>query len=719
MLCSFICRVVWFSTAWLALTGGTQAAVLTGRVVDSAGQPVAGAEVRIWQKLPAPNGPAVTDQPVKFGGGDVLVTDAKGTFTSPDVLVGEAFARIVAEARGTLAQRSGWIEIPKRATVVAPNITLKRLRAVLGEVRDREGRPVAGAVVFNSGDGHQRAETKTGRGGKFFLDGVPDGPVFLFVEKPGYRFTGKLLPAGQSEAGFTLVALEDAIEPLASLPPMLSDNEEISLAREVLASWSKELQRRGTDEQKFFFYAAVAAIDPLEALEEIDPLRILGQPYRALAHDGFLEIAVARSGELTADRLRAAIELGDHPFGKTSQYAKAARHLPKRELRRQLEWLDAALVHGRIIGNEALRMEALALIADTLFTIGERERAVTVLSDAENLARQLPQGPRPLDAFGVLALAAVHLDPKRAVEWMDKMKDHRDYPRHGVELTMRLLPERPELAEEVWRKSSAGNYMPELHDLLPLPWRPRVYLPDFCHRLARIDRPRAEVVAAATESAVLRVRGRGAIALALADTHPAEARRMLELLVREELPHIVDEDGLRFRRWGSRPTTAAWLLPIAERVAPDLCRELFWRSLALRLSRPRYDDFDDQIELADLRLARMLARYDREVARALLEPFALRAVQMTAAGGTELKSPSASQAAALAIPFARELAIAAAYVDPHWARQIIERLPYGREGSRFRPIDFARQAFVWVLARHGADRWSEANEVCAGFWEPK
>lgn len=709
---------VCLGVSWLLPGGSVAAAVLTGRVVDSAGQPIVGAEVRIWQKVPKAAGPGTVDQPVKFDTGEVLLTDAEGTFTSPDALLGEAFARIVAETKGTLAGRSAWLEIPPGATVVAPKVVLKRLRAVIGQVHDRKGRPIAGAVVFDSGDAHERLETKTGRNGKFFLEGVPEGSVFLFVEKAGYRFAGMRLPAVQSEAAFTLATFDEIAEPLTSLPPPLSADEETALARDVLKQWLQQLLPRGTDEQKFFLLAALAGLDPLEALDGLDKLGVQGPGFRGIASDGFLEIADARSGELTADKLRAAIESADHPLvPAASHFAKAARHLPNRERRRQLEWLEAAQAGARQVKEEVLRAEALALIADTLFLIGERDRAETTLAEAEALAATLPETSRSRRVYGLLALAAVHVDAERAVEWLDKMKADHDYPRFGTELAMRLLPERPEMAEEVWNRSQAGSYLPESLDLLPLTWR-GVYLPDFCYRLALIDLARAERVAAAAERAALRFRGQGTIALALAKQQPVEARRMLESLVRAELPRMAVDDGLRFRRWTSRSATAAWLLPIAEHVAPDLCREILWRSLASRLPRPRHDHFDDTIELADLELAKMLARYDRDMARALVEPLAARAVQRTAAGGTELKSPQAIEAAALATRFGRELAIAAAHVDARWAKELVERMPYGRAGSRFHPIDFARQALVWTLARHGVDRWSDENEVCAGFWRP-
>lgn len=717
MRCSSVRRLAWLVTTSLAITSIANAAVLTGRVVDSAGRPVAGAEVRIWQKLPAVDGRGVSDQPVEFDGVDTLITDAEGKFTSPDVLMGEAMARMVVEAHGTLAERSGWIEIPNGATVVAPEIVLRRLRAVLGEVRDRKGRPVERAIVFNSGDGHRRVETRTGRSGKFFLDGVPEGPLFLFVEKPGYRFTGKHLPAGQSEAAFMLAAVDEAVEPLPSLPPLLTEEEEISLAREVLSAWHNELRRQSTDEQKFFYLAAIAAIDPLEALEGIAAVGIESPMMQSVSRDGFLMVAAARSNELPADKLREALESASQPFTKASQYAKAARYLAGRQ--RQLEWLNASLACAPHIENEPLRLEALAIAADAYSSLGERKRAEAVLANAEEIAEKLPDDIRQLDVYGYLALATADTDAGHAVKLLDKMKGHSDYARHGAELALRLLPKQPDLAEEVWRRTSASSYVPGSTDLVPLPRQSWAYAPDFCYRLAQIDRGRAERVAEAVERAALRVRAKGAIALALSAKEPAEARRMFESLVREELPRLAEEDEKFAGRWEARPSTAAWLLPVAERVAPSVSRELLWRSLALRLRRPRYDHFDETIELSDLRLAPMLARYDRDLAGALIEPLAARAVRMTAAAGTDLKTPHTLQAAALATRFGRELAIAAVHVDPRRARKLVERMPYGQHEAKFSPIEYARQVFVWVLARHGAERWSEENEVGAGFWRPR
>lgn len=202
----------------LSLGGGIEAAAIKGRVVDSAGKPIAGAEVRVWQKLPARDGQRISDQQAGFDGRDVMVTDDDGRFATPDVLVEEAFARIVVEAGGMLAGRSGWIEIgkdAKQSTIAAPDIVLKRLTAVAGKVVDRQGQPIAGVTVFNSGDGNERLEAVTGQNGEFLLGGVPEGPVFLFAEKPGYRFKGLHLPASKREAAFTLSRVDEAVEAVA------------------------------------------------------------------------------------------------------------------------------------------------------------------------------------------------------------------------------------------------------------------------------------------------------------------------------------------------------------------------------------------------------------------------------------------------------------------------------------------------------------------------
>ena len=64
------------------------------------------------------------------------------------------------------------------------------------------------------------------------------------------------------------------------------------------------------------------------------------------------------------------------------------------------------------------------------------------------------------------------------------------------------------------------------------------------------------------------------------------------------------------------------MLPVAERIDPGLVDEYLWRSLAMRPPRPWETDTGGRLEQADVQLAMMLARYDRDIARSLVEPLA-------------------------------------------------------------------------------------------------
>lgn len=146
----------WLAVFCLLLSARSlSAATIEGRVVDSAGQPVAGAEVRIWERFSGANLVSTIRQ-AEFDGGGVLHTDAAGRFVSPEMAdSGSWSTMIVAEAEGLLAGRSGWLRIAKEEVAVqAPDIALKRLRIVTGQILDRRDRPIDGATVFNSGDGH-------------------------------------------------------------------------------------------------------------------------------------------------------------------------------------------------------------------------------------------------------------------------------------------------------------------------------------------------------------------------------------------------------------------------------------------------------------------------------------------------------------------------------------------------------------------------------------
>lgn len=642
----------------LSFVAGIEAAAIKGRAVDSTGKPIAGAEVRVWQKLPAREGQGNSDQQTMFEGRDVLVTDDDGQYFTPDVLVEEAFARIVVEADGMLAGRSGWIEIgkdAKDATVVAPEIVLRRLTAVIGNVVDRRGEPIAGVTVFNSGDGNQRVEAITGQSGGFILKGVPEGPVFLFAEKPGYRFTGRHLSADEREAAFTLAAVDEPVEPVVTLPPVLSDDEQTALARKLLDGWLEKSKESGSG--GFWAIRSLAELDPLEAYNR------------------------ARDMHIPAARTRSFLEL-----------VVLSKCVERRDL---LSW-DEWLLDAR-----------------------DSQRAAEVMTEAEKIAEQLPEfDEETQQTFRMLALNLAKRDPTRAMGWLERIKHDYSYINDGGDLAVSLLPEHPATAEETWHRTTKR---------LDGDWRRchmgerGLQLANLCYRLAGINRQRAEQMARETQVQPLRVRGLAAVALRLADSDPDSARKLLESIVRDELPRPeVDDD---FDPFGFRhlapPLTAAWLLPIAERVDPQLGRECFWRSLALRPARPRRGQRNDEAEQIDISLTMMLSRYDRDIARALLQPLIARLPELERPAASQLQAWHAIAVAMNCRSLQRTIVSAAVHIDPRWAIELYDDLspPEPPASSGFDVLE----ALVNTLSRQGANRWGEEgffSAFSANYWQP-
>ena len=149
-------------------------------------------------------------------------------------------------------------------------------------------------------------------------------------------------------------------------------------------------------------------------------------------------------------------------------------------------------------------------------------------------------------------------------------------------------------------------------------------------------------------------------------------------------------------------------MPVAERVDPQLCSELFWRTLALRLPRPGRNNLGDQAERADIELAELLARYDRDIARALLEPHAAYA---SALGALQVQPAVASR-----------IMLSAVHVDPRWAKSLVEALadpPVAIPTPAGQLDDSLRFNLLYTLALPLPERRKARGDAGpAGFWEP-
>ena len=219
------------------------AVALFGRVKDPAGRPVAGAAVRVSARKRGSRDIPIEWFTVAYDdeGRSVVRTGADGQFRTPKRLRPDLEYHVDVEADGYSPAGTEWVQPGDRKLWYLPALTLQpatTTRTVAGRVVDSQGRPIAGAVVFQSGDGPARTRTTTDTDGRFRLPGIYREPAFLFVEGPGLAFEGHRIGAGDGavELKVRRVGEPAAGPPLHTLPPVLPREEEKALARRLIGT---------------------------------------------------------------------------------------------------------------------------------------------------------------------------------------------------------------------------------------------------------------------------------------------------------------------------------------------------------------------------------------------------------------------------------------------------------------------------------------------------
>jgi hypothetical protein len=672
----------------LLMGGSLEAAVIKGRVVDSAGEPVAGAEIRIWRRARPMGGAGRVNEPVLFDDKQTLLADDAGRFQTPDLFDTTTPVRIVALAQSMLAERSGWL-LPSNDVTEVDDIVLARLRSIVGQVVDSQGAPIAEATVFN-GDGHQRVETKTGSTGKFFLEDVPENALFLFAQKPGYRLTGILLDA-EKAAELRMDLSDEPIEPLKSRDPVLAAEERVALARRLLNPYLEAVRQQGNDTDKYYALYELSTIDPAAAANSLERVG-----FKDLARKENCRLNVMLNWMKAArnwEDLRAFIESSENgPQAASMLIDGGTYNLPQIDPDRSREWLNEGLVRARALPATA-RFRLLAIAAEGFWRIGDRERATMLAREADSTVKEVPRESVSDSALARLARALAPVDLPAAIGWLDQVKNDLEFCQEGAFVAWVLARIDASKAAEVWNhihdRAAKDRALMERRDL---------YAPEFCFRLGRLDPDRAKRIAAAVESPLWRVQALAAVAHAVGGEtakgllREAVADPKLQEIVIQPNPYGVPRTAA---------TALAAILPVAERIDPLPARELLWQALSLRPPQPSAGLLDDEWLRADVSLAQMIARYEPAIARRLLERAVERLPQLT----------SRAENAQKPMP----VVVATAFVEPNWAIEVLDRLPEPPDVSWQRhPKNQARLFLVRMLGSQGSEYWRRA-----GFWEPE
>jgi hypothetical protein len=658
------------------------ATAIEGRAVGPKGGSLVNASVRISGRKRGPeNFEVEPPRIVAFDddGHSWFRTDADGRFRTPRCLRPDLEYRAEIEAEGQVSAHTAWIQPTKVKTF--PDVVLwpiAQTRVVEGRVLDKTGRPVVGAAVIQAGDGPLRTRATTSAEGRFRLPGVFREPAYLFVAHDGFRFEGHPIAAAEEPIVLTASRTGDPpAPPMRTLAPIQSRDQEKALALRLIADDLARIRGKEVTSDMIALMEIVPRVDPSLALD----LAEKGALPEAIFNDFLRLITALGLLEASPEEATAVAETLKNPALHSRFYREASDRIPKGERSRRLELLDKALLQTRAEGDPANRLDELGMIGYRLIDMGETKRGTEVLKEGYRLAGTLPKPDASnrkspaAHARGRFAAKLARIDTQAAFTLADGFTvPYDNWYLGGVALG---LAERDPAESE--RALTMMSYQ-HLRDMRTV----RVV-----GRMAVHDRPRALRLARSLEDPNQRVSALGAIARGLADSDPKAASSLTEeaygiLLKRAEQGRDRSSSGT------SCCIVGAELMSIAERLDSELLRRSFWTTVALRPLRPSEADPVGDYEQVIAQLACALARYDRAVARQVLEPVTRRARSLDdgrRGGG------------------AHTLFVAAAVINPAWAVALVDALPHDSTGASLRPRAMAARAVADVLARAPDERW--------------
>ncbi|HEV3023833.1 MAG TPA: hypothetical protein VGX76_15265, partial [Pirellulales bacterium] len=386
-------------------------------------------------------------------------------------------------------------------------------------------------------------------------------------------------------------------------------------------------------------------------------------------------LAVVESIHDPDRRFRAYIDLA----GLT----EPSQHLQKRELLEQAQLLIAST-------NQAnLRAVWIYCVADGLLDLGEIDRAKTLLDEARSIAAALPRAGNGGDARGYVAQALARIDLPSALELVQDLEEDKAFDAFHGKIAFRIAKAQPAQSQRV-----LGMVRDECRRGS---WAIRV-----CYRMADADPERARRIADEIINPYLRAYALGLMAKAWSGSDKRRAQGWLDEAF-ELLADVVEAGEERIG--GPQPAAgvAAALLSVAELIDARLVRERLWRTLAFR----RSDDVPPGRRHAEdltSTLALLLARFDRDVARQLLDPFLNR---LRLNGLAELSAYDRNS-------FWIDAAVA---IDPNWAVELLDELAANAVDSDER-LTRSRKQLAWGLARRPEKNVREFLAQWFNQWVP-
>ncbi|HEX7447463.1 MAG TPA: carboxypeptidase-like regulatory domain-containing protein [Pirellulales bacterium] len=384
----------------------------SGRAVDAAGHPIAGAAVRVVAAA-RERRPRETD--LLFHGSEQIHTDADGRFATPKQLPRDRDYRVEVDAPGMMPARTETIDPTVWRVLDFGDIALTptpQLRSVSGQVVAGSGQPVGGAVVSQSGDGPRRTRAICDADGRFRIEGIYESPAWLFVECEGHRLQAQPIA---NEVGDVRIVLREnaAAEPREALRAPADARAEETVIRGLLNDYRSRLER-WPDDWPYAGPQWTAAVEAILQDEFDDTGR---QALLYFANDIELRLSYLLSPEQLIELARAAPDMVHRAW----LYEAAADRLAESpDLQRDA--LAQALLAARAIEQPSYRIGRLIYIAERLFDLGDREAGAALVREARQRQDATPEGLHLSEDWrGRLAGGLVYLDLPAAFALCEKV----------------------------------------------------------------------------------------------------------------------------------------------------------------------------------------------------------------------------------------------------------------------------------------------------------
>jgi hypothetical protein len=291
--------------------------------------------------------------------------------------------------------------------------------AVDGIVVDSAGKPLSGVRVFNSGDAPQPLESKTDAAGRFRLEGFHPGPVYVFAEKEGSRFTGVRTTAGAADVTIKMLRSDEALPPRPPRPAAPSFAEEQKMARTLV----ERLWATGDHKEMGVAIAAMSRLDRERALKWSAELGGTADgTVRTLA-------AVAIADTDPEEALSLLAQEGERGFFELMRLAeKYAASDPARGSR----FVAEAVIQARKM-NQPMRAACLARAGGLAAQLGNRESGRKLVEEAAGMIAGIPQPAAQAFARAAVVQGMAAYDPNQALRFLETSGGQSDRARAGPE----------------------------------------------------------------------------------------------------------------------------------------------------------------------------------------------------------------------------------------------------------------------------------------------